>query len=235
MSNKASIRVVNRLIAAQPLPDRTRILAGCEPVELVGGAILCETDEPLEHAYFPLVGFISLGAALPGRRPLELGLIGNEGMLGVTLALGVTTAPMRAVVQGPGTALRVSAAQLQLELNQSPRLLHTLNLYLYVLITQMSHTAACTHFHEIEPRLARWLLMAHDRAHADHFHLTHAFLAEMLGVRRSGITIAAGSLQQRGLIYYTRGDIQILDRLGLEAASCTCYETLGADYTRLLP
>jgi hypothetical protein len=108
-------------------------------------------------------------------------------------------------------------------------------LRLYVLITQMSHTAACTYFHEIEPRLAGWLLMAHDRVHADHFHLTHECLAELLGVRRSGVTIAAGALQQRGFINYARGDIHILDRPGLETASCTCYDTLRADYTRLLP
>jgi CRP-like cAMP-binding protein len=233
--SNASNRVVNHLIAAQPQPDRNRLLESCEPVELIGGAILCETGEPLTHAYFPLVGFISLGATLRGRLPLEMGLIGNEGVLGVTLALGVATAPMRAVVQGPGTALRLSAAQLQIELNHSRPLLHTLNRYLYVLITQMSHTAACTYFHEIEPRLARWLLMAHDRAHADHFHLTHECLAELLGVRRSGVTIAAGALQQRGFIDYARGDIHILDRPGLETASCTCYDTLRADYTRLLP
>jgi CRP-like cAMP-binding protein len=235
VSSNASNRVANRLIAAQPQPDRNRILERCETFELAGGAILCESDQPLAYAYFPLVGFISLGAMLRGRQPLEMGLIGNEGMLGATLALGVETVPMSAVVRGPGTALRVSAAQLKLELEHNPFLLRTLTRYLFVLITQMSHTAACTHFHEIEPRLARWLLMAHDRAHADRFHLTHGFLADILGVRRSGVTIAAGALQQRGLICYTRGDMQILDRRGLEAASCPCYDTLQADYRRLLP
>lgn len=235
LSSHASNRVANRLIAAQPQPDRNRILECCEAVELTGGLVLCESDEPLTHAYFPLVGFVSLGASLRGRQPLEMGLIGNEGMLGAALVLGVDSSPMTAVVRGAGAALRLSTTQLQRELEHSPSLRCTLDRYLYVLIAQLSHTAACTHFHEIEPRLARWLLMAHDRAHADRFHLTHGFLADILGVRRSGVTIAAGALQQRGLIGYTRGDMQILDRRGLEAASCACYETLRADYTRLLP
>jgi len=228
-------RVVNGLIQGLPRAARNQILGRCEPIELVAGVVLCEANEPYAHAYFPLVGFISLGATLHRRQPLDMGLIGNEGMLGVTLALGVTVAPMRAVVQGPGSALRMTAAQVRLELNDNPPLRHRLNRYLYVLITQWSHAAACTHFHEIEVRLARWLLMAHDRAHADHFHLTHEFLANMLGVRRSGITIAAGALQQRGLICYTRGEIHILDRPGLEAASCGCYDVLLADYARQLP
>jgi len=228
--------VVNQLIEALPRAARTRMLERCEPVELTAGVILCEVDEPYEHAYFPLIGVISLGGAtLHSRQPIEMGLIGNEGMLGVTLALGVAAAPMRAVVQGAGTALRLTAAQIRCELNDSPSLLDTLHRYLYVLITQWPHTAACTQSHEIELRLARWLLMMHDRAHANHFHLTHEFLANMLGVRRSGITIAAGALQQRGLIRYARGDIRILDRPGLEAASCPCYEVLLGDYRRLLP
>lgn len=236
MSVTTPARAANQLIESLPRAARHRLLERCEPVELAAGVILCEVDEPYEHAYFPLLGFISLGGATGDRRqPVELGLIGNEGMLGVTLALGVAAAPMRAVVQGRGTALRLTAAQLRCEFTDNPPLLHTLNRYLYVLITQWSHTAACTHCHEIELRLARWLLMTNDRVHANQFHLTHEFLANSLGVRRSGITIAAGALQQRGLIRYSRGDIRILDRPGLEAASCSCYEVLLDDYRRLLP
>lgn len=218
------VQVVNRLIEGLPRKERNRILQHCEPVNLVFGVILCEPGQPFRHVYFPLSGFVSLVASVAGHQPLELGLIGNEGMLGVTLALGVNAAPMRAVVQSAGTALRMSAAQLRRELRDSPALLRTLNRYLYVTLAQLAQSAACTHFHEIEPRLARCLLMSHDRAHADHFHLTHKFLADMLGVRRSGVTIAAGALQQRKLIRYTRGEISILDRKGLEAASCECYE-----------
>jgi CRP-like cAMP-binding protein len=163
-------------------------------------------------------------------RPLEMGLIGNEGMLGAHLALGVGTAPMRALVQGACTACRITRDRFQQELLTNPGLRRSIYRYLYVLLTQFAPSAACTHCHEIEPRLARWLLMTQDRAHADHFHLTHEVLATLLGVRRSGITLAAGALQQRGLIHYVRGNIRILDRPGLEVAACGCYVALLADY-----
>jgi CRP-like cAMP-binding protein len=234
LSASVSLPVVNRLIESLPRKDRTRIEQLCEPVDLIFGAALCEPDQHFRYVYFPLTGFISLVATLDGHRPLEMGLIGNEGMLGVTLVLGVDTAPMAAVVQGAGTALRMTATQLQHELCDNQLLQRTLNRYLYVLMAQLSQSAACTHFHEIEPRLARWLLMTHDRAHADHFHLTHEFLADMLGVRRSGITVAAGALQLKKLISYSRGEISILDRGGLEAASCECYNAVIDDYARLL-
>jgi len=234
MSVASELPVANRLIESLPLNERYRILQCCETVELAFGDILCEPHEPFEYVYFPLTGFISLVTPLSGHKPLEMGLIGNEGMFGVTLALEVDAMPMLAVVQGPGTALRMSTAQLRSELSGCPRLLRMLNRYLYLLLSQVSLTAACTHFHEIEPRLARWLLMTHDRAHADRFHLTHEFLAGMLGVRRSGVTIAAGALQVKKLIHYTRGEISILDRRGLEAASCECYGVVEDGYARLL-
>jgi len=159
-----------------------------------------------------------------------MGLIGNEGMLGASLMLGVNFAPLRALVQGNGSALRISTAEFQRDLAECPSLHRVLNRYLYVTMAQLSQTAACNHFHEIEPRLARWLLMTHDRAHSNHFHLTHEFLADMLGVRRSGITVAAGALQGKNLIGYTRGEISILDRSGLEAAACECYQAVNDDY-----
>ena len=233
MSAATPIPFVNRLIEALPDKERSRLLERCESVEMPFGAVLCEPDARYESVYFPVAGFISLVMRVGSHRPLEMALIGNEGMLGVTLALGVDFAPMRAVVQGAGAALRISAEQLRLELSNSPCLLRTLHRYLYVLMAQFSRTAACTHFHEIEPRLARLLLTTHDRAHADHFHLTHEYLAAMLGVRRSGVTIAAGALQQRGLIHYIRGEIRVLDRRGLEGASCECYDALIADYAQL--
>jgi len=138
------------------------------------------------------------------------------------------------VVQGSGRALRVSSGEFQLILSESDALRNTLNNYIYIMLAQLSQTAACMHFHEIEPRLAHWLLMIHDRAHGNHFHLTHECLARMLGVRRSGITIAAGALQQRKLIQYTRGEISILDRKGLEAVACECYKAVINDYAQLL-
>jgi len=224
---------VNLLVMDLPRKDLDRILKHCEPVDLVLGAILCEPGQLLRHVYFPLTGIISLVATVRGHPPLEMGLIGNEGMLGATLLLGVNTAGLRGVVQGSGTALRMTATQLQHELRNSPALLAKLNRYLYVLIAQLSQAAACTRFHEVDARLARWLLMTHDRAHADHFHLTHQLLADMLGVQRSAVTIAAGDLQRKKLIRYTRGEINILDRGGLEAASCECYDALIEDYKQL--
>ncbi|MEO5762270.1 MAG: Crp/Fnr family transcriptional regulator [Vicinamibacteria bacterium] len=229
-----STDVVNGLLEMYPSRSRGRVLASCERVPLAFGQILCEPGQPYRYAYFPLNSFISLVASISDHPPLEMGLIGNEGMLGASLALGVGEAPLRGVVQGEGDALRMSAAELQRHLEGSPTFARTVNRYLYVLSEQLNQTAACTRFHEIEPRLARWLLMTHDRAHADHFHLTQNFLAEMLGVMRSAVTIAAGALQRRGLIRYTRGEISIVNRKGLEAAACECYDAVIQDYARLL-
>lgn len=230
MSVKAPLHILSLLIEGLPVKQRKQLLESCEPVDLVFGNVLHEANQPIRHVYFPLSGFISLVTTLDGHQPLEMGLIGNEGMLGATLALGIGLAPMRAVVQGSGSALRISSQLFKQELLSSPALLRSLKRYLYVVLAQLSQSAACTHFHAIEPRLARWLLMTHDRAHADHFHLTHEFLADMLGVRRSGVSIAAAALQARGLISYSRGEINILDRVGLERAACECYAALQADY-----
>jgi CRP-like cAMP-binding protein len=226
--------IVNLLLNNLPHKEQRRVLLHCEPVELVFGTILCETTQPFRYLYFPVRSFISLVTTLEQHRPLELGLIGNEGMLGATLSLGIAAAPSRAVVQGSGSALRISATNLRRVLRDCPKLQRTLQRYLYVTLTQLTQNAACGHFHELEPRLARWLLMTHDRAHADHFYLTHEYLAEMLGVRRSGVTTAAGALQLRRLIHYSRGQITILDRSGLEAAACECYAALNEGYARLL-
>lgn len=233
MSVATPVPVVNRLIDGLPHEARSRILKFSEPVELTFGAILCEADQRLRHVYFPLTAFISLVATVRNHPPLEIGLIGNEGMLGATLALGVDTARLRGVVQGSGTALRMSVRQLRRELRSSHSLRRTLDRYLYVLLAQQSKSIACTRFHEIKSRLARWLLMTHDRAHDDQFHLTHQYLADMLGVRRSAVTIAAGALQRNKLISYTRGEISVLDRRGLESASCECYRTAIDDHQRL--
>lgn len=224
--------VQNRLLAGLPRTERRVLLDQCETVALEFGSVLCEADQPFRQIYFPLDSFISLVAEVSGHQPLEMGLIGSEGALGATLVLGVPEAPLRAIVQGPGSALRIAVAPFQKLRRDCPALTRNLSRYLYVLMAQLSQTAVCTRFHEVDTRLARWLLMTHDRAHADHFHLTHQFLAEMLGVRRSGITVAAGVLQQRGLIDYARGEIRILDRPGLELAACECYAAVVEDYRR---
>jgi CRP-like cAMP-binding protein len=228
-----ALHVTNKLITGLPSKERVRLLANCEPVDLVFGNMLYEADQPIEHVYFPLKGFISMVTMLDGRQPLEMALIGNEGMLGATLTLGVKAAPMHAVVQGTGAALRMPGTKLVRMLRDSPALHRTLDSYLYVSMAQLTQSFACTRFHEIGPRLARWLLMTHDRAHADHFHLTHEFLAGMLGVRRSGVSIAAGALQLRKLIRYSRGEISIVNRKGLEATSCGCYAAMLRDYTNV--
>lgn len=222
---------INLLLERLQAKDRKTLLAQGEIVDLSPETILCEVDQPLEYVYFPFKGHISLVATVNGHSPLEAGLIGNEGMLGATLVLDIDTFPVRGVVKVSGTALRITLTQFRASIADNPRLRNVINRYLYVFIAQLTHTLACTHFHEVEPRLARWLLASHDRSCADHFHLTHRVLADMLGVQRSAVTIAAGNFQKRNLISYNRGEITILDRPGLEEASCECYETLCSDYT----
>jgi CRP-like cAMP-binding protein len=232
VSVAAAPGVVNRLVEGLPRVARVKVLELCEPVNLEFGTVLCEANQPLQYVYFPLTGFISLVALVKHHPPLEIGLVGNEGMLGATLALDVAGARLRAIVQGSGTALRMTAAQLRRLLRNSRALRRTLNHYLFVLLAQQSRSIACGRFHEIKSRLARWLLMTHDRAHADHFHLTHQYLADMLGVQRSAVTIAAGALQRNKVIRYVRGEIIVLDRRGLEAASCECYRAVIEDHQR---
>ena len=226
--------VENHLIKRLPRADRMRLLAICEPVELVLAEVTFEPGQATRHVWFPVDGFVSLITLTDGSPGLEVGMVGREGMLGAQLALGVSSAPMRAPVQGPGRAWRIGAAAFRAELARSDPLRASLNRYLYVLMAQLAAATACLRFHQIGPRLARWLLMSQDRAHADHFHVTHEFLAYMLGVRRVGVTAAAGALQRSGLIEYRRGELAVLDRAGLEAAACGCYAADRLNYASVL-
>jgi CRP-like cAMP-binding protein len=229
-----AVPATNRLLAGLPDRDRQRVSASGQSVELALAEVLGNPGDPVHHVYFPTDGVISLVMPIDGGANLEVGLIGNEGMLGITLTLDVDVSPFHAVVQGAGPALRIAAPAFLHQLGRSPALQRALKRYLYVSMSQLAQTAACTRFHVVEERLARWLLMTQDRAHCDTFHLTHVFMAYMLGVRRVGITKAANSLQKHNLIRYHRGEITILDRIGLEAASCGCYRAAEETYARIL-
>ena len=226
--------VANRLLAGLPITDRERCLAQCDEVELVDSVVLCERGDRIEHAYFPIASCISLITPIDHQAGFEVGMIGMEGMHGVSLALGVDIAPQRALVQGAGLSLRMDTATFRRELGRCAPLRRLLNRYLYVLMSQMAQAGACTRFHLLEARVARWLLMTHDRVVGDAFHLTQEFLGYMLGMRRVGITQAAGALQDRRLISYSRGAVTVLDRAGLEAAACACYRIDRDAYTSML-
>ena len=224
----------NHLIEMLPRADRQRLLSCSETVDLVLGEVLCERGAPIEHVYFPVQGFISLLTQVDHHASLEVGLVGREGMFGAELALGMLQSPLRALVQGSGSAWRVDSVAFRRELAHSTALREVLQRYLRVVLVQMMSSAACLRFHLIQQRLARWLLMSADRAHAAQFHVTHEFLASMLGVRRVGITVAASTLQRDGLITYRRGEVTLLNRKGLEAVACSCYASEKLAYTSAL-
>ena len=216
----------NCLLAALPRNEFRRLRSDLESVTLTFGEILYEPGETIHHVYFPVTSLVSLLTLVDGHLALEVGLIGREGMVGIPLVLGYGASSIRALVQGDGTAMRMSEAHFRRNFRNSPPLQQELYRYTHTLMAQISQTAACNRFHVLEERLARWLLMTHDRVKSDHFRMTHEFLGTMLGVRRVGVTKAAQALQKRKLISYSRGNITILDRIGLEAAACQCYEVV---------
>lgn len=220
--------VTTSMFAALPKPLYQRLLGSLELVRLDFGDVLYEPGDPIQHVYFPNDCVVSLLTLVEGERALEVGLVGREGMVGVSLALGSGVSPVRALVQGGGTAMRMKAARFRKELRKNLPLQSAVYRYANALMVQVSQTAACNRFHMADARLARWLLMMRDRGRSSHIHLTHEFLSAMLGVRREGVTVAAGKLQAASLIQYSRGNIKILDHQGLEAASCACYEIVRA-------
>jgi len=223
MSAAKPLAPANRLLAAVPRKAYQRMLTGLVPVELTYGQVLYEPKGRIRHVYFPVDCLVSLLTAVDKSRTLEVGMVGNEGMVGMPMALGIGVSAVRSLVQGSGTAMRMIAARFRAEFKKNLPLQRALFRYNHLLMAQISQTAACNRFHEAEPRLARWLLMTSDRLHAEEFLLTHEFLAHMLGVRRVGVTKAAGALHRKKLIDYNRGKIKILKRKRLEAAACTCY------------
>jgi CRP-like cAMP-binding protein len=222
----ARARSPNRLLAALPAREYKRLLSGLETVKLTYGEVLHEPGERMRHVYFPSDCLVSLLTVVEGHQALEVGLVGREGMVGSRLALGITASSIRALVQGTGTAVRMTSARFLKEFRRSPALRRALFHFTDALMLQVTQTAACNRFHVVEARLARWLLMTRERLPSGEFHLTHEFLADMLGVRRVGVTSAAGALQRRKLIRYQRGIITILDQQGLEGAACSCYRHL---------
>jgi CRP-like cAMP-binding protein len=216
--------VANSVLAALPRALYRRLSPDLARVGLEFGAILCDPGQVIRHVYFPGNCVVSLLTLVEGRLALEVGLVGREGMVGVPLVLGVSRSPVRVLVQGAGSAMRMDAAAFGKAFRASAALRKALYRYTHALMTQVTQTAACNRFHLVEARLARWLLMTRDRARSAQMHLTHEFLSHMLGVRRVGVTEAATALQDRALIEYSRGNITILSHRGLEAASCACYE-----------
>ncbi len=213
----------NRLLGRLPRIERNRLIAQCDQVHLQESDVLEERGERIRHVYFPVDSFVSLITPVDDHAGFEVGIVGSEGMLGISLALDVDVAPQRALVQGSGSALRMTKTAFTSELKGSAPLRRLLDRYLYVLMSQSAQAGACTRFHLLEARLARWLLMTHDRSPGNEFHLTQEFLGYMLGMRRVGINKAARALQAMGFISYSRGTISVLDRAGLEAAACECY------------
>src|SRR5436190_17491568 len=207
----------NSVLAALPPGTYRALLSGLEPVTLAFGEVLYEPGEPIRDVYFPTGSLVSLLTLVEGRLALEVGLVGREGMVGVALALGIGVSPVRALVQGSGTALRMNAARFRKELQRSAPLQRELYRYTHSLMAQITQTAACNRFHMVPARLARWLLMTRDRVLSDRFYLTHDFLADMLGVQRGAVTLAAVTLQQKKVIDYSRGNITILNRKRLKA------------------
>jgi CRP-like cAMP-binding protein len=218
--------MANKLLAALPRKDRQRLIDRLEHIALTSGEVLYDPGDKIKYVYFPNDSLVSLLTLVDRHQALEVGLVGREGMVGIPLTLDIAISPVRALVQGAGTAMRMKAAPFLKEFGQNPALRQAMHRYTYALMAQITQTAACNRFHVVEARLARWLLMTQDRVQLNPFRLTQEFLAHMLGVRRVGVTKAARTLQKKRLIRYSRGTISILDRNGLEAASCSCYEAL---------
>jgi CRP-like cAMP-binding protein len=225
--------VGNWLLDALPAADYERLLDDLKPVTCSLGDVIYESGGEMKYVYFPTTSHVSLLYTMINGSTAEMGLVGNEGVVGIALFMGGETTPNRAVIQGSGEALKLKAKALQYEFSRGGEFQHLLLRYTQALITQISQTAVCNRLHSIEQRLCRWLLMTRDRVRSDELQMTQEFISHMLGVRREGVTTTAGSLQQLGLISYVRGHIRIVDRTGLETHACECYAVVKEEYERL--
>jgi CRP-like cAMP-binding protein len=229
-----AIPVANRLLRALSPDDLDPLRAHLETVPLAHKQTLSSPGTSIDHVYFPEEGMVSLVQPLDDGITIEVGMIGNEGLVGTPVLLGADSSPLEAMVQIPGSALRMSVTAFREEVGRRTGLLGVLLRYVQALHVQVSLTAACNGRHAVPERLARWLLTAHDRSPNDQLPLSHEFLSQMLGVRRAGVTVALGTLKTAGLIRNSHARVHILDRSGLEAASCDCYSTVRDEYARLL-
>ena len=225
----------NHLLAALPAAEYDRLSPYLEHVQMPLGEALCESGGQLKHVYFPTTSIVSLLYVLEDGASAEIAVVGNEGILGISLFMGGETTPSRAVVQSAGHGFRLKSQLLKQEFNRAGPVMRLLLRYTQALITQMTQTAVCNRHHSVEQQLCRWLLLSLDRLSSDELHMTQELIADMLGVRREGVTEAAGKLQRAGLIEYSRGHIKVLDRPGLERQVCECYQVVKAEFDRLLP
>jgi CRP-like cAMP-binding protein len=227
--------LMNYLLAALGEAERKRWLPHMERVDLPLGRVLYEPDETLAHVYFPTTAIVSLLYSMENGSSAEIAVVGYEGVVGISLFMGGGSTSSRAVVQSAGQGYRLKAHVMKQEFDRAGPVMHLLLRYTQALITQMSQTAACNRHHSLDQQLCRWLLLSLDRLHSNELVMTQALIADMLGVRREGVTEAAGRLQQHGLIRYNRGHITVLDRVGLERHTCECYAVVKREYDRLLP
>ncbi|MBE9042122.1 Crp/Fnr family transcriptional regulator [Oscillatoriales cyanobacterium LEGE 11467] len=228
------LQPINQILAAIPDSEYQRLSPYLKPVTLTSGQVLTEPGEPVETVYFPERAMISLVSIMSDGSTTEIGLVGNEGMVGLSVVLGGGHTTSRSIVQIAGSAMQLRADVLRQEFDRAEKLQKLLLLYTQALLTQVSQSAACNRQHTTEERLARWLLSVHDCIQKDELPLTQEFIANMLGIRRSGVTVAAGILQQAGIIRYHRGHITILNQEDLEATACECYRLVQSEFIRLL-
>jgi CRP-like cAMP-binding protein len=225
----------NELLSSMPIPEWERIRTLLDPVDLPLGQVLYESGSKMSHVYFPTTAIVSLLYVMEDGASAEIAVVGREGVVGIALFMGGETTPSRAVVQSAGKGYRLSASVIKAEFNRSGPVMHLLLRYTQALITQMAQTAVCNRHHSLDQQLCRWLLLSLDRLRGDELVMTQELIANMLGVRREGVTAAALTLQKLGLIRYARGHITVLDRPGLEARVCECYAVVKTEYDRLLP